>query len=103
MFVRISYMHPKEGQEDRLKGILRDLSAFYREQSGYQGGWVLNPYEKARAEDRRWGRVGIWESEDAAEHAAQTAHSMALCSELARIVVEDSHYELSFEGTTDNL
>ncbi|MGE3961774.1 MAG: hypothetical protein AB7F65_08855 [Dehalococcoidia bacterium] len=103
MFVRVSYMHPKEGQEDRLKDILHKLSDHYHDQPGYEGGWILNPYAKAKAEDRRWGRVGLWATDDAAEHAAQTEHSMALRSELARIVVEDSHYELSFEGTADRV
>ncbi len=102
MFVRISYMHPKEGQEARLKDILQKLSAYYREQSGYEGGYILNPYSGAAAGDRRWGRVGFWESEDAAEHAAQAEHSMALRSELARIVAEDSHFEFTFEGTRDD-
>ena len=103
MFIRISYMHPKEGQEARLKELLLKLSAYYREQSGYLGGYILNPYEGAAVDDRRWGRVGLWETEDSAEHAAQAEHSMALRSELTRAVVEDSHYEFSFEGTPDNL
>lgn len=103
MFVRISYMHPKEGQEERLRELLQKLSAYYRDQSGYQGGYILNPYAGAQAEDRRWGRVGFWETVDNAERAAQAEHSMALRSELARIVVEDSHYEFTFEGTPDNM
>lgn len=103
MFIRISYMHPREGQEDRLKDVLLKLSAFYREQNGYQGGYILNPYEGAETPDRRWGRVGLWDNVDAAEHAAQAEHSMALRSELFRIVEEDSHFEFSFEGTPDNL
>ncbi|MEX2374124.1 MAG: hypothetical protein WD942_00875 [Dehalococcoidia bacterium] len=103
MFVRISYMHPKEGQEARLKDLLLKLSAYYREQSGYQGGYILNPYETAQGDDRRWGRVGLWETEEAAEHAAQAEHSMALRSELTRVVEEDSHYEFTFEGTPDNI
>ena len=103
MFIRISYMHPKDGQEARLKELLQKLSTFYREQSGYQGGYILNPYDKAPVGERRWGRVGLWDSEDAAEHAAQAEHSMALRSELTRVVEEDSHYEFTFEGTPDNL
>ncbi len=103
MFVRISYMHPKEGQEGRLKDILQKLSAYYHDQPGYQGGYILNPYEHAEDPGRRWGRVGLWSSEDAAERAAQTEHSMALRSELARIVEEDTHYEFSFEGSPDKV
>jgi heme-degrading monooxygenase HmoA len=95
-------MHPKEGQEARLKELLQKLSTHYHEQPGYQSGYILNPYSGAPNDDRRWGRVGLWDSEDAAEHAAQTEHSMALRSELSRIVAEDSHFEFTFEGTPDN-
>lgn len=102
MFVRISYMHPKEGQEQRLKDVLQKLSTFYREQPGYLGGYILNPYEHAPQAEKRWGRVGVWESEDAAERAAQVEHTMALRSEIGRIVEEDSHNEFTFEGTPDN-
>lgn len=103
MFVRISYMHPKEGQEARLRELLQNLSDLYHAQPGYRGGYILNPYEGAEAEDRRWGRVGVWESEEAAEHAAQTAPSLAMRAELLRIVEEDTHLELTFEGTEDRV
>lgn len=39
MFVRISYMHPKEGQQARLQELLQKLSAYYRDQDGYEGGY----------------------------------------------------------------
>ena len=49
----------------------------------------------------RHGRVGIWESEIAAQTAAQTEHSMALRAQLLRVIDEDTHLELSFQGTPD--
>jgi len=102
MFIRVSYMHPKAGNEDRLREILQGLSAFYRTQPGYLSGYLLEPYASATDAGKRFGRVGLWEDEHAAERAAQDAHSMALRSELARIVEEDSHRELTFEGRPDD-
>jgi len=101
MFVRISYMHPKSGNEARVREILQELSSFYHSQPGYQSGYLLDPYEGARSAATRLGRVGIWDSEDAAEHAGQQEHSMALRAELTRIVEEDSHTELTFFGRPD--
>ena len=102
MFVRVSHMQPKEGQEDRLLDVLKRLSAFYVEQPGYLGGYVLSPYPGATGDARRFGRVGTWETQDQAEDAAQHAHGMALRSELTRIVEEESHYEYSYSGEPDN-
>ncbi|MEX1022274.1 MAG: hypothetical protein WD800_07565 [Dehalococcoidia bacterium] len=103
MFVRVSHMMPKQGQETRLTEVLQKLSAFYREQGGYLGGYVLSPYPGADAASSRFGRVGAWESQDHAEDAAQMEHAMALRAELTRIVDEDSHYEYSFNAQPDNI
>jgi len=101
VFVRVSHMVPKAGQEARVNEVLNKLSAFYRDQPGYQGGWVLQPYEGAPANARRFGRVGTWADVASAEHAAQLEHAMALRAELSRIVDEDSHLEYTFEGESD--
>ncbi len=103
MFVRVSHMQPKDGQENRLTEVLTKLSAFYREQKGYLGGYILSPYPAATGDARRFGRVGAWETQDAAEEAAQQEHAMALRAELTRIVDEDSHYEFSFNGQPDSI
>ncbi len=103
MFVRVSHMTPKDGQENHLTEVLTKLSAFYREQPGYIGGYILSPYPSAPADARRFGRVGSWESQDAAEDAAQQQHAMALRAELSRMVEEDSHYEFSFNAQPDNV
>lgn len=101
MFVRVSHMNAKDGQETHLVEVLTKLSASYREQPGYLGGVILSPYPGATGDARRYGRVGTWETQDAAEDAAQQGHAMALRAELTRIVEEDSHYEFSFEAASD--
>jgi len=101
MFVRVSHMNAKDGQEDRLVELLNQLSTFYREQGGYLGGYILSPYPSAPTDARRFGRVGAWETQDAAEDAAQHSRALALRSELTRIVEEDSHHEFSFSARSD--
>jgi heme-degrading monooxygenase HmoA len=98
-YVRISYVTPKSGQEGQVEDLLSRLSQFYVSMGGYISGYHLRPH--AGDERRRMGRVGIWESEEHAVHAAQTERALALRSELLRLVDEDSHEELSFIGEPD--
>lgn len=98
-FVRVSHMVPLQGKEAEVEDILRKLSEYYPTQPGFIAGWHLSPHE--HTDTRRLGRVGVWETEDHAEAAAQSQHHMALRAELIRLVDEDSHMELTFEGTPD--
>lgn len=98
-YVRVSYMTPKAGQEAEVEELLTKLSGFYVTEGGYITGYHLRPHEGDP--NRRMGRIGVWESEEHAVHAAQTEHALALRSELLRLVDEDSHQELSFIGEAD--
>lgn len=98
-YVRISYMIPKTGEESRVEEILVKLSAFYVTAGGYITGYHLRPHEGDP--NGRMGRIGVWESEEHAVHAAQAEHALALRSELLRAVDESSHQELSFIGDPD--
>ncbi len=97
-YVRVSYMRPKPGQEQPVAEILAKLSAFYASEPGYVLGYHLHPHE---GDSTRVGRIGIWESEEHAVHAAQTDRALALRSQLLRLIDEDSHDELSFMGERD--
>jgi quinol monooxygenase YgiN len=98
-YVRISYMTPKTGQGGAVEELLAKLSEFYVAEAGYVTGYHLRPHEGDP--NGRMGRMGVWESEEHAVHAAQTEHALALRSELLRLVDEDSHEELSFIGEPD--
>ena len=98
-YVRVSYMTPREGQEGRVAEFLRRLSTYYLSRPGYLQGYLLQP--QPGAAPRRIGRVGIWDSERAAEEAAQGERALALRSELIPLVNEDSHVELQFVGEAD--
>lgn len=98
-FVRVTYVVPREGQVARVSEQLKKLSDYYATQPGYVEGYLLNPHPMANPP--AMGRFGVWESDKAAEDAAQSQHAMALRAELLRLIDEDSHLELTFEGDRD--
>ena len=93
-YVRISLMQPKPGQADRVNELLDQLIDFYEDQPGYVTGYRLTPHDGSG----RLGRIGVWEDDKSAEHAATADHDLALRSELNMVVESGSHQELSFEG-----
>lgn len=93
-YIRISLMQPKHGQEQHVQELLDELVRFYEKQPGYIQGFTLRPVDRAR----HIGRIGIWERDEDAIHAAQHDHDMALRSQLNMAIEEGSHEELSFEG-----
>ncbi len=98
-YVRITQLTPRSGQEARVDEVLRKLSQFYPTQPGFIAGYHFQPHTAGTA--TRMGRVGVWESEAQAQAAAQTEHALALRADLLRLVVEETHEELSFNGTPD--
>ena len=98
-FVRVTYVVPREGQVERVREQLKKLSDYYATQPGYIEGYLLNPHPMAKPP--AMGRFGVWESDRVAEDAAQAEHGMALRAELLRLIDEDSHLELTFEGDRD--
>ncbi|MDA0301329.1 MAG: hypothetical protein O2822_02280 [Chloroflexi bacterium] len=98
-FVRVTYVVPRDGQVERVRDQLKKLSDYYATQPGYIEGYLLNPHPMANPP--AMGRFGVWESDKVAEDAAQTQHAMAPRAELLRLIDEDSHLELTFEGDRD--
>ena len=98
-FVRVTYVVPRDGQVERVKETLKKLSDFYATQPGYLEGYLLLPHPGANPP--AMGRFGSWENDRAAEDAAQAEHGMALRAELMRLVQEESHMELTFDGERD--
>jgi len=94
-FVRVSVVRPQRGKEEAVRKVIDELVAYYGRQPGCVGGYRLEHSDGSS----RFGRIGIWETEDDAEQAAQTEHDLALRAKLNALVDEASHEEYSFEGT----
>jgi hypothetical protein len=89
-YVRISTMRARAGEEARVRDLLDSLIGYYAKQPGYIAGYRLE------SADGSIGRIGIWQREEDAEHAAQTDHDLALRSQLNMSVVE--HEEHAYDG-----
>ncbi|HTE83693.1 MAG TPA: hypothetical protein VK821_03100 [Dehalococcoidia bacterium] len=92
VYVRLSLVRPKSGQEEKVSDILNDLVGFYAGQPGYLQGYTL----VTTAPGSEVGRLTMWRSERDAETTASTQHVMAQRSELMRLVEGGSHIERSF-------
>ena len=96
-YVRISLMEPEPGREPDLRSVLDRLVDFYSRQPGNVSGYRL----ESKDGTHRFGRIGVWATQEDADRAAQTEHDLALRSELTRLVRADSHLEYGFEGTAN--
>ncbi len=100
-YVRLSLMHPKPGQEERVSQIMDDLLSFLANQPGYVRGFKLSgePHDP----QGRVGRLIVWSSEADANRAATTQHDLSVRSELMRLIEEDSHVERSYTAIDPQL
>ena len=94
LYIRVSLMVPKEGCDREVAETMDDLVAFYDEQPGFVGGYKLRSADG----NRYIGRVTVWQSEEAADAAAQTTHVLARRSELQPLIEQESHLERSFDA-----
>jgi heme-degrading monooxygenase HmoA len=92
VYVRLSLMRPKGGQEALVTEILNDLLGFYSSQPGYLEGYSLSSNDPGP----EVGRVTLWRSEHDAEATASAQHVMSQRSELMRVVEPGTHLERSF-------
>ncbi len=91
-YVRLSLMNPKAGKDDLVSGIMDHLLEFFATQPGYVRGYALLSGDP----QGRCGRLTVWNSEQEADHAANTQHVLSVRSELLLLIEEDSHVERSY-------
>jgi hypothetical protein len=92
VYVRLSLVKAKAGSEAAVTAIEDDLMAFFTKQPGYIHGYQIIGGDS----DGRVGRLTLWESDHAADQAAQTAHVLAQRSELLMLIEGDVHVEDSW-------
>jgi quinol monooxygenase YgiN len=91
---RLTIATAKEGEKQRVADILDRLAAHYRRQKGSIAQFCFFH----SIEDNRVFKVAIWKDRDTADHAAQSADSMALRSQLLQFT-EEHPEELSLDMT----
>ena len=92
VYVRMSLVKAKAGQQAAVTKIEDDLMAFFTKQPGYIHGYQIIGGDS----DGRVGRLTLWESDQHADQAAQTAHVLAQRSEMLLLIEGDTHVEDSW-------
>lgn len=92
-YVRISLMRPLTNREAEAEQVNRELVEFYRGQDGCLRSTLI----RATDDSGEMGRVSFWESEAAADAAANTDRSMLLRSRL-HLMVRRGHQDRSFRS-----
>lgn len=92
-YVRVSILEPKAGHREHVRGLVTNLAEFFSKQPGFIDGYTLDS-------DTLLGRVTVWEAESDADHAAQSDHVLAVRSQLNQEVLERTHEEHGFQGTS---
>jgi hypothetical protein len=81
-YVRLSLMTPLAGMEGDLLEAQKDLLRFFAEQPGYVDGYLLTAHDGSG----EVGRIGIWESEEQADQAANSDHVLAVRSRINQLI-----------------
>lgn len=92
-YVRISIMRPDPENRQQVEAILDDVLRYDMTLTGFLSGQRLTPLDDT---GEIW-RITYWESEDAANHAAQQQHVLSRRAELLRILPDDGHEERSLQ------
>ncbi|GBD13376.1 hypothetical protein HRbin24_01404 [bacterium HR24] len=92
-YIRVSLMRAAPGHEGEVERLNRELVAYYRRFPGCLGTY----YVRSADGSGEVGRVSIWESDDAADRAANDDHSMAVRSQL-HLLIQPGHQDRSFQA-----
>ena len=90
-YIRLSVNKPRRGEEARLEELVRKLNDLSAANPGCLQSWVLKPHD----DSGEIARIAVYESEEAAESAANNQSFMALRSEI-HLITEPGHVERAF-------
>ena len=92
LYVRLSLVNPKAGQDKRVSQLMDDLLQFYLSQPGFVRGYKL----VREYPDPKIGRVTVWQSEQDADKAANQEHVLSARSELVEITEQEYQIDRSY-------
>jgi hypothetical protein len=100
MYVRLSLMTPRHGQDRTVAEMMDALVDYYARQPGFIAGYkVLSAEDGGGDAGRVLGRITVWRSMEEADAVAQSNHVMSLRSDLMPSIEEGSHEERGFHAT----
>src|SRR5829696_9173304 len=77
-YMRLTMAHPRPDRRAEVLAHYEELVAYVLTLPGCLAGYVL----EAKDQSGEVGRISLWEDADAAHHAANDPHAMALHAEL---------------------
>ena len=96
--LRMTTVRPNPEDRATIAKIFDQMNEFFARQKGF-----IMAVRFMSVDGAEMGRIGIWESEEAADAIAQMQHTMALRSQLLSIIGgeerEESLYEISATPT----
>jgi len=92
-YVRVSLMKPLTGRGLEVQKLNAELVNYYRNQPGC----IQSVLVRATGDSGEVGRISFWESENAADQAANSHHSLAMRSRL-HLMLRRGHQERSFHA-----
>lgn len=90
-YMRLTMAHPRPERRAEVLRHYEELVAYVLTLPGCLAGYVL----EANDQSGEVGRISLWENADAAHHAANDPHAMALHAEL-HFDVQGSLWDRSF-------
>ncbi len=81
-FLRFTSLEPRPGSETKVESLLNELDASLAGAPGMVFSLVL------RQDERRLGRISLWQSKDAANREAASSHILSLRSLLRYLSVD---------------
>ena len=94
--LRTTIVEPRLGHERGVAELLRELDEHFSQLPGF-----VESYDLEDSGDGTMGRVGLWESREATDHAANLEHTLALRSRLHRLTKPDRQERL-WEVTSEH-
>ena len=83
--VRVTVIEPKTGLEDEALSLLREIDDLFSKEPDLRLSMVFGADSKGLGP---YGRVAVWETEDAANHLAMSEHALALRARLGAVSSE---------------
>jgi len=91
-YVRLTLVHPRAGESERVEDFLRRLSDLCATQDGHIDSYLLKP----QGDSDELGRIAIYSDSAAADKAANSDSIMALRSQMDLYIETESHLERAF-------
>ena len=80
--IRTTIVTPREGHAEEVSSLLKELGTYLAKEPGFIEAYAFR-------DEGKLGRVSVWESREAADHAANQVHTIALRAKVHALTLPD--------------